>query len=90
MDWLEVKSILEKNLETKYKNIDGKEKTLQQIICENIKISEQLRCDIYKETDIFRMLDLSLLCISTMTGDRVFYKQNRKKLIQYMCNWDNK
>lgn len=82
--------ILENNLESKYKNIDGKEKTLQQIICENIKASEKLRCDIYKETDIFRMLDLSLLCISTMTNDKAFYKQNREKLISYMCNWDNK
>lgn len=82
--------ILENNLESKYKNIDGKPKTLQQIICENIKASEQLRCDIYKETDIFKMLDMSLLCISTMTGDKIFYKQNREKVIKAMCEWDIK
>ena len=78
--------ILEKNLEYKYKNIDGKPKDLQQIICENIKVSEKLRCDINKESDIFRMLDMALLCISTMTNDKPFYKQNREKLIQAMCN----
>lgn len=80
--------MIENNLENKYKNLDGKEKTLQEIICENIIVSEKLRIDIYKEQDIFKMLDLSLLCISTMTGDRVFYKQNRKKLLQAMCNWN--
>lgn len=73
--------MLENNLESKYKKIDGKEKDLQQIICENIKVSEKLRCDIYKETDIFRMLDLSLLCISTMTGDRTFMNRIEKRLL---------
>ena len=82
--------ILENNLESKYKNIDGTPKDLQQIICENIKASEKLRCDIYKETDIFRMLDLSLLCISTMTNDKAFYKQNKEKLLQAMCKWNIK
>lgn len=74
-------------MESKYKNIDGKEKTLQQIICENIKVSEKLRCDINKEKDIFRMLDMALLCISTMTNDKPFYEINREKLIKAMCNF---
>lgn len=66
---------------------DGTKKTYSEVVAENIKVSELLRCDIYKENDIFRMLDLSLLCISTMTGDSVFYKQNRKKLINAICEW---
>ena len=79
--------ILENNLESNYIKADGIKKTYSEVVAQNIKVSEQLRCDIYKENDIFRMLDLALLCVSTMTGDRVFYKQNRKKLVNFMCNW---
>jgi len=58
----------------------GKKKTYDQIRFEYIKASEKIRCDINKESDPVRLLDLSLLCISLMTGDSVFYKQNRDKL----------
>lgn len=78
------------NLQSQYIKSDGKEKTLQQILCENIKASECLRCDINKEKDIFKMLDMSLLCISLMTNDKSFYEQNREKLINYICNWKEK
>lgn len=78
--------MLDNNLERNYIKVDGTPKTYSEVVAENIKVSEKLRCDIYKENDIFRMLDLSLLCVSTMTGDKVFYKQNRKKLVNFMCN----
>ena len=81
---------LDNNLESKYIKMDGKPKSLQQIITENIKASEKLRCDINKETDIFRMLDMSLLCISKLTNDRIFYKQNREKVIQAIGTWNYK
>lgn len=73
------------NLHKRYFNKDGTEKTLQQIIVENINISEKLRCDIYKEDDIFKMLDMSLLCISLMADDKAFYKQNKEKLVKSIC-----
>lgn len=82
--------MLENNLMGKYIISDGTHKTYSQVIAENIKVSEKLRCDIYKENDIFRMLDLSLLCISTMTGDSVFYKHNRKKLLDIICKWEGR
>ena len=44
------------NLQSQYIKSDGKEKTLQQILCENIKASECLRCDINKEIDIFKAI----------------------------------
>lgn len=80
------------NIQNKYIKIDGKQKTYNQIIVENIKASECMRCDINKfriseERDVFIMLDLALLCISTMTGDKPFYEQNRKKVIDIMCKW---
>lgn len=80
------------NIKDRYIPVDGVEKTYSEIICENIKVSEILRCDINKlaitqEKDIFRMLDLALLCISTMTGDKPFYEENRSKVIEIMCNW---
>lgn len=74
------------SLEVKYRNIDGEPKTLQEYICDNIKSSERLRCDINKENDIFKMLDMCLLCISLMSDDKAFYSQNREKLINYIDN----
>ena len=45
-----------------------------------VKASEKVRIDINKEDDLLRMLDLSLLCIYFLTGDKSFYEQNRQKL----------
>lgn len=73
------------NLLNKYIKIDGSPKSCQQQICENIKASEILRCDINKETDIFKILDMALLCISLMTDDKAFYSQNREKLLNFIC-----
>lgn len=76
--------ILVNNLENKYIKInqDGKQRTLQEIFCDNIKISEKLRCDINKENDIYKMLDMALLCISLLASDKTFYRQNKEKLIK--------
>lgn len=76
------------NIRHKYNPIDGKPKTLQEVLCSNIKASERLRCDINKEQDIFKILDMALLCISMMTNDKPFYSQNREKLINYICCWN--
>ena len=73
------------NLRNEYIKIDGQPKTLQEMLCENIKVSERLRCDINKEKDIFKILDMALLCISIMTNDKPFYTQNREKVNDYIC-----
>jgi hypothetical protein len=53
-------------------------------MAENIKKSEQLRCKINKDfikgVDPMEILKDCLECISLMTGDTVFYKQNIKYL----------
>ncbi len=53
-------------------------------MAENIKRSERLRCKINKDfiagVDHELILKDSLECISLMTGDRVFYNQNKKYL----------
>jgi len=76
--------MVEDNLKGKY-IIVGKAKTYNQIMSDHIKASEKIRCDINKEQDPFKMLDLSLLCISTMTGDTVFYNHNKDKLVNIVC-----
>ncbi len=78
------------NLRNEYIKIDGQPKTLQEMLCENIKVSERLRCDINKEKDIFKILDMALLCISMMTNDKPFYTQNREKVIDYICCLEEK
>lgn len=35
------------------------------------------------------MLDAALLCIYCLTGDKSFYNQNRKKVIDYICQQNN-
>ena len=42
-----------------------------------VQASEKVRIDINKSSDPFEMLDLSLLCIYFLTGDKLFYEQNR-------------
>ena len=48
-----------------------------------IRKSDQLRCEINLEKDITIILDKALLCISYMTGDMVFYRENIKKLLKF-------
>lgn len=78
------------NLRNEYIKIDGQAKTLQEMLGENIKASERLRCDINKEEDIFKILDMALLCISMLTNDKPFYTQNREKVIDYICCLEEK
>ena len=54
------------------------------------KSNERVRADINKEDDPLRMLDLSLLCIYFLTGDKLFYEQNRQKLINIIASFDEK
>jgi len=51
-------------------------------VAENIKQSEELRRNInlHNGNDAAELLEMTLKCISLMTGDTVFYSQNIKKL----------
>lgn len=77
--------MIENNLRAKYIKRNGKAK--QYYYPEMIKASEKVRIDINKEDDPLRMLDLSLLCIYFLTGDEMFYKQNRDKLIKFIAEY---
>ncbi|MGL4950181.1 MAG: hypothetical protein ACRC5M_07335 [Anaeroplasmataceae bacterium] len=81
--------ILKNNLESEYINNNGRPKAKQYLYSERIKASEKLRIDINLEEDPFKMLDAALLCIYCLTGDKSFYNQNRKKVIDYICNHNN-
>ena len=76
----------DKNLRANYIKRNGKAK--QYYYSEMIKASERVRIDINKEDDPLRMLDLSLLCIYFLTGDKLFYEQNRQKLINIIASFD--
>ena len=79
---------IENNLRAKY--IEHKGKAKQYYYSEMIKASEKVRVDINKEDDPLKMLDLSLLCIYFLTGDKLFYEQNRQKLINIIASFDGK
>lgn len=76
------------NLRANYIERNGKAK--QYYYSEMIKASEKVRVDINKEDDPLKMLDLSLLCIYFLTGDKSFYKQNRDKLIKFIAEYNYK
>lgn len=77
--------MIDKNIRAKYIKRNGKAK--QYYYSEMIKASEKVRIDINKEDDPLKMLDLSLLCIYFLTGDKSFYKQNRDKLIKFIAEY---
>lgn len=77
---------MENNLRAKYIERNGKAK--QYYYPEMVQASEKVRIDINKEDDPLRMLDLSLLCIYFLTGDEMFYKQNRDKLIKFIAEYE--
>lgn len=79
---------IENNLRDNYIKRNGKAK--QYYYSEMIKASEKVRVDINKSSDPFEMLDLSLLCIYFLTGDKLFYEQNRQKLINIVASFDGK
>lgn len=78
--------MIENNLRANYIKRNGKAK--QYYYPEMIKASEKVRIDINKEDDPLRMLDLSLLCIYFLTGDEMFYNQNRDKLIKFIAEYE--
>lgn len=80
--------MIENNLRANYIKRNGKAK--QYYYPEMVKASEKVRIDINKEDDLLRMLDLSLLCIYFLTGDKSFYEQNRQKLINIIASYDGK
>ena len=79
---------MQNNLRAKYIERNGKAK--QYYYSEMIKASEKVRIDVNEEDDPFEMLDLSLLCIYFLTGDKLFYEQNRQKLINIIASYDGK
>lgn len=79
---------IDKNLRAKYIEYNGKVK--QNYYSEMVQASEKVRIDINKSSDPFEMLDLSLLCIYFLTGDKLFYEQNRQKLINVIASFDGK
>lgn len=73
--------ILEVNLESSYLDHSDKGEA------KRIAASEKIRSDISLESNIYKMLDLALLCIYTLTNDNVFYVYNRKKVLEYICTY---
>lgn len=67
---------------------DGSRKDIKTYYSEKVQASEKVRIDINKSNDPFEMLDLSLLCIYFLTGDKLFYEQNRQKLINIIATFD--
>ena len=80
--------MLKQNLRANYIERNGKAK--QYYYYEMVQASEKVRIDINKSSDPFEMLDLSLLCIYFLTGDKLFYEQNRQKLINIIASYDGK
>ena len=78
--------MIDDNLRANYIERNGKAK--QYYYSEMVQASEKVRIDINKSSDPFEMLELSLLCIYFLTGDTLFYEQNRQKLINIIASYD--
>lgn len=78
--------MIDTNLRANYIKRNGK--LNKYYYSEMIKASERVRVDINKEDDPLRMLDLSLLCIYFLTGDKSFYNYNRDKLINFIAEYE--
>ena len=76
--------MLKQNLRANYIICDGSKKDIKTYYAEHVQ------ADINKSGDPFEMLDLSLLCIYFLTGDKLFYEQNRQKLINIIASYDGK
>lgn len=76
------------NLRANYIKNNGEIKETSHFYAEKVQASEKVRIDINKSSDPFEMLDLSLLCIYFLTGDKLFYEQNRQKLINIIATFD--
>lgn len=79
---------MKKNIRAEYIVCDGTSKKIKEYYSEMIQASEKTRIDINKSSNPFEMLDLSLLCIYFLTGDKLFYEQNRSKLIDIITSYD--
>ena len=79
---------MENNFRANYITCDGSKKDIKTYYSEKVQASEKVRIDINKSSDPFEMLDLSLLCIYFLTGDKLFYEQNRQKLINIIATFD--
>lgn len=79
---------MNKNSRADYITCDGSRKDIKTYYAEHVQASEKVRIDINKSGDPFEMLDLSLLCIYFLTGDKLFYEQNRQKLINIIASFD--
>lgn len=80
--------MLKQNSRSKYIVCDGHRKDIKTYYAEYVQASEKVRIDINKSENPFEMLDLSLLCIYFLTGDKLFYEQNRSKLINIIASYD--
>lgn len=80
--------MLRQNLRADYITCDGSKKDIKTYYAEHVQASEKVRIDINKSNNPFEMLDLSLLCIYFLTGDKLFYEQNRQKLINIIASFD--
>ena len=82
--------MLKQNLRANYITCAEVKKDIKTYYSEMVQASEKVRIDINKEDDPLKMLDLSLLCIYFLTGDKSFYKQNRDKLIKFIAEYNYK
>lgn len=80
--------MLKQNSRANYITCAGIKKDIKTYYAEHVQASEKVRIDINKSGDPFEMLDLSLLCIYFLTGDKLFYEQNRQKLINIIASFD--
>lgn len=78
------------NLRANYIKNNGEIKETSHFYAEKVQASEKVRIDINRSNDLIQMLDLSLLCIYFLTGDKLFYEQNRQKIINIIAKYNYK
>lgn len=78
------------NLRANYIKNDGRAREAGRFYAEKVQASEKVRIDINRSNDLIQMLDLSLLCIYFLTGDKLFYEQNRQKIINIIAKYNYK
>lgn len=76
------------NLRANYIKNNGEIKETSHFYAEKVQASEKVRIDINRSNDLIQMLDLSLLCIYFLTGDKLFYEQNRQKIINIIAKYN--
>lgn len=76
------------NLRANYIKNNGEIKETSHFYAEKVQASEKVRIDINRSNDLIQMLDLSLLCIYFLTGDKLFYEQNRQKTINIIAEYN--